>query len=112
MNREAIQATIDLMKQGMEVKGKPLGFDMCYFFDSCGTAACVAGWALLASGLDYTKVSDNGSSAQELFGITTDEATQLFYTYGHIHNLDDAILTLENLLHTGKVKWPQPQEDT
>lgn len=48
---------------------------------SCGTVGCIAGWTvLLKDGMDFA--GDAQSRAQELLGITSSQANELFYPEG------------------------------
>jgi hypothetical protein len=53
-------------------------------FAPCGTAACIAGWALILSGEKPFTLNESGlgaESAQELLGLNGNEQTSLFHLW-------------------------------
>lgn len=80
MNKQRLLDLADTIERGVE----GLVFDMNAFEDprTCGTAACVGGWAMfLALGMEFPKDRDvyAESVAQEWLDLTNDEVENLFY---------------------------------
>ena len=114
MNREAIQQVIDL------IRNSPPGinFDMSHFagLHDCGTAACIAGYAIAMKVKSYSSDdiyavigADFIQPAAEILGLTYEQGDALFLpgcfdgwekiTPAH------AIAVLNDLLATGEVNW-------
>lgn len=79
------------------------------FVHQCGTAACIAGWAITLFDPFAQLPAANSGLAEELLDLTSDEGFELFVPEGY-HNADRfsrtaAIATLTNLLATGEVNW-------
>lgn len=75
----------------------------------CGTAACIAGWALT---LFKPEVTNIGSSAQTVLGLTNEQAYELFEPEGYSDEdanerftAQAAVAALDHLLDTGEVRW-------
>lgn len=86
--------------------------DMAFFSmeTSCGTSHCIAGWArcLLAPRSRRT----DSAVAQDLLGLSSDEAHDLFYCGGADDNdpawlskPSQAVAVLDHLIATGEVDW-------
>lgn len=74
---------------------------------SCGSAACIGGWARAIFGR-----SDNGSVGgidwvgPNRLGLSEGQTTQLFYPFGHFDaNPAQAANVLDNYLATGRIDW-------
>lgn len=78
---------------------------------SCGTAACIGGWAFVLS-------SKSKYSLEDWLGLTEDQCSRLFHMtfahyspltfdslFSHSARIDVAIEVLEHLRDTGKVEW-------
>jgi hypothetical protein len=67
----------------------------------CGTQACVGGWAIQLSGEkveDYLGGGDVSGRAQELLGLTYDQANELFYDPWDCDEVTYATLPFEDKL--------------
>lgn len=74
----------------------------------CGTVACIAGWACLLDD-PLTPASVVLSKAQELLGLTTEQANELF-TPETVESWSaitpqQAADTIDRLIATGEVTW-------
>lgn len=117
MNRENIQKVRDVI-----AALPPELFNMKYFGkqSECGTVACIAGWTVdvLGRGIGWMP-----TIAQRHFGISNDQATELFWVghrdAGHPYwkaTNAQAVRVLDHLLETGEVDWsiidaPSPSSD-
>ena len=85
----------------------PEQFDMAHF--ECGTARCIAGWALHLDGQDVLAPLSTGSSstrARDLLGIDGDRASDLFFSGIDYHpTTKEAARVLRHLAITGEVDW-------
>lgn len=130
MNIDHIMKTADLIESAdLTFRGVPVGFNMAswistggYYPDhsghGCGTTACIAGWATLASGAYQHKsvVEENAYDyGRRYFGIDRDQASALFsgsplITDG-VHDphavptSEMAVLTLRHFAMTGEISW-------
>lgn len=114
MNRKHIKRLIDALEAGpVKRKGKDIGFNMAEWCGkgqddktghNCGTTACIAGYANILA----RKSASNSDAARAWLGLDQDIAGDLFvptgFPLGRI-SLPQAIITLKNLLATGKVDW-------
>lgn len=109
MNKERILALADYL----ETKVPPSGFNMGQWLSrrgECGTVACVAGWCVVANGLDmklsFLPVFDE---ARDWLELDQAMAYKLFLPQG-IPNAEAskeaAIAVLRELAETGSVNWP------
>ena len=82
--------------------------------NTCGTSACIAGWAVLMYSDNPQAGSGASEKAQDLLGLTSIQADRLFYGRnpdGHaVKDLkhikrEEAIDVLNILLETGEVRW-------
>lgn len=83
---------------------------------SCGTVACIAGWTmLLEKGVDHPDRHIHGD-AQELLGLTEEEAQMLFLGEdeygGDVCELEDvtleqAVSVIRDFADNGKVRWAE-----
>lgn len=87
VNVENIQKLIEVLKT-KELKedkvGKPVeGFSMSQFYYSCGTPACIAGWAsFLVDGGKSSNFSDGVVSlASDFIGVDEETGHSLFYPF-------------------------------
>jgi hypothetical protein len=115
MNIENIDKTIKTIEHHQKVAD--IFFDMGMFIDThhtCGTAACIGGFAAIAAKGDKIKKVFKSDKAPETIGqrfldLDDETAHDLFYPtgleYGFSATAKDAIKVLEHLKKTGKVKW-------
>jgi len=89
------------------------GFDMESFYDdhaACGTTCCIAGAAVAFhkgySALDAWNVDD---IAQELLGLTREQAGELFFS-GFGSTPQHAASVIRHLIATGTVDWNATRE--
>lgn len=86
-----------LLKIAESIEAQPDKFDLNYFYytpyfntspataeefleGSCGTTACVAGWAVVCAGLPIkSSFLDAEADGQTLLGLTDKQARRLFY---------------------------------
>lgn len=122
MNKNRILILADLLEMLDHPQSKPkCGFNMnnfrsTYDYDmsehSCGTTACIGGWAVLAFDEDPEKYVDAtepwGPKAQALLGLNEKTADNLFYNFttfkGEI-TPKRAVKVLRHLAKTNKVNW-------
>ena len=83
-------------------------FDMEVFWAECGTAACIAGYAVAKYDHNLWKSGDDKEiecRAKNLLGLSLGQSLELFW--GH-YDVTPAMAaaTLENYAMTGKVEWP------
>jgi len=125
--RDALERTIDKMKQAKATGYPELGFDMTSWLGrnqshECGTAACIAGWVVHANtNLELPDLLDVGRGrngnvpdrAGEFLRLSGDEAMTLFFAkddqwreipFPNI-TVDHAIAVLEHFRDTGEVTW-------
>jgi hypothetical protein len=124
---EAIERTIDTMKQAKANGFRELEFDMSNWFSrnaayDCGTAACIAGWIVHAnSNLEIPDLIDVGRGkngkipdrARDLLHLTRAEAGQLFFAEENFQDelpfynitIDHAILVPEHFQDSGNIAW-------
>ncbi len=102
-----------IIREGLE----GVRFDMQTFRGYCGTAGCLAGYAIAVYAPElWAAVSacDIKLPAQRLLGLTDRQAEELFYVEGvnfsELKKITPAMAaaTLENYALTGKVEWPEP----
>jgi hypothetical protein len=74
-------------------------------FDMSEWNTCIAGYAI--SLWDPSELTYPFADAQEILGLTDEQATQLFIPSGpsHTHTLEAAIATLDHLIETDDVVW-------
>lgn len=80
-------------------------------FNECGTAACIAGWAILQFGDDDRK--SHRSVAGGLLGLSDEQAIALFDPEGNdgteaaLNHFTRAraVAVLDHYLETGKIDW-------
>ena len=118
MNKERILEIADLIEAGHE----GMVFDMTTFGDEhpCGTAACIAGWAVVRFGENggapnvawQIEGPDVFSGALSVLGLSFPEAQRLFTPNERRDGVDmwevtasHAVRTLRHLAKTGKVDW-------
>lgn len=87
------------------------GFAMNVFFHTCGTPACIAGWADYLSGAEWygdARTDEVEERAAEWLDLESDQAYSLFWA----GNLDLRLITpkqaaavLRHLAVTGNVDW-------
>ncbi len=116
MNRENVLKLIDLLSSipderfdiGHLWNGSNYSEDYITLQSGCGTAACVAGWAIFLRGKPEAGRKYYG--AQAFLGLTNIQAQALFTPPGHISTPEQftrsgAIKTLQRSVSTGKVDW-------
>lgn len=87
------------------------GYYQGCFYHSCGTAACIAGFATAVSRGDVSaKISNLSTSdvkhiAQAFLGLDRERASQLFYHGPNDASPELAAAVLRNLAATGEVDW-------
>ena len=115
MNKEKVLALADMIESSrkrLEMEG---------FLNTCGTAACIAGFAFVAergqswrkSAAEYWSDWGGGISipeiAQEYLELTEAQADELFYVWKgpplDAITREQAVETLRYLAQTGKVNW-------
>ena len=119
MNKERILEIADLIETGHE----RMVFDMEVFGDEhpCGTAACIAGWAVARFGenddaeeIDHRRPLGDAvfDGAQSVLGLSFPEAHQLFAPNERRDGVSmsdvtasHAVRTLRHLAETGEVDW-------
>ena len=78
---------------------------------TCGTAACIGGWAVmqLARDLGVTVIPTEwgiGSAAARYLGLDSTQADRLFHpSYLSERTQAEALATLNHLIATGEVEW-------
>lgn len=81
------------------------------YMKDCGTAACIAGWAvaLLAPDSEAGAVQE---TAARLFGLNDQDGDELFVPFRDRRRIttSQAVLTLDHLLNTGEVDWSRAGE--
>ena len=115
MNRERIQKLIDLFETLPDEK-----VDMSTYYGpeetsdpyACDAVACIAGWTVAA--LAPERRSPDGWDVDEVAGdiLWLDVKTwdALFYPKSFslgLYTRADAIATLQHLMETGEVRWPE-----
>jgi hypothetical protein len=87
-----------------QAEAEPRSLDMCSWGhrDSCGTVACIAGWAMIFSGYtlpdehdecgcyqrpDGTHVSNHGEEGQRLLGLSNEERYSVFTVWDDGYDL-------------------------
>lgn len=140
MNKDAISTIAHLLEKEATIRssGGEIGFDMESYIDttnekfSCGTSACIAGWAVALFNddgsprtapltgeelvaIDETEVPDSVyasifDKAQQIFGINDNAAYRLF-TPAALEVIDAkmAAETLRKLAETGEVEWDEDE---
>ena len=101
-----------IIREGLE----GVRFDMTLVHGDCGTAGCIAGYAIAKYRPDICAGTfPHSGHAREILGLTIEQAERLFFpglSSGEIYCSDItsamAAATLENYALTGKVEWPQP----
>lgn len=90
------------------------GFTMMCFFHTCGTPACIAGWADTLSGADdwsgATRTDCVEERAAKWLGLAASQAYALFWGGTEIKDLKSvspthAASVLRHLADTGRVDW-------
>jgi len=127
MNRDRIRELADVIERG-EPPIPGMRFDMRHFFApsienietngaTCGTVACIAGWAVAKWGSRDDLLRMNGAGVSEaaarLLGLSRETAYSLFTPFGEdggAHNPFaaggiNAARVLRNLAETGRVDW-------
>ena len=113
MNKERILALADLIevqpKAGYFAEG---GFNMGAYVHSCGTPACIAGWAVSlfdevtdVEGHCYQIGKAVHDRAKSLLGLTYGQADTLFREYT-ANDPKIAARVLRELAETNEVNWP------
>ena len=102
-----------------EIASKPENYNQTVVYNACGTPACIAGHAAhLATPPGGYQNINCWDFAKDFLGLTGEQATDLFssFPYPRQHDapatVDEALAVLDNLIETGKVRWPpRDQED-
>ncbi len=94
----------------------PQGFDELIgirppdFEHTCGTAACIGGWAVtqMARDLGVAVIPTDqgvGATAAKYLGLDSGQTDQLFHPKAFNLTQDEALATLDHLIATGDVQW-------
>ncbi|MBD8651518.1 hypothetical protein IFT66_10560 [Rhizobium sp. CFBP 13726] len=112
MNKERILALADLIEQQLHTTpSAPIGFTMSDYVHSCGTPACIAGWAAWESEnqpdfLDWRQVD---FKATKYLGLDQETSEKLFEPEGVSSWFEitpaHAAFTLRHLARAGVVDW-------
>jgi hypothetical protein len=108
-----------MIENSIAPKAHPtLKFDMMTYWGigmECGTAACIAGWAVATFRKDQPQTSmqiDVKKDARDILGLDPFEAHQLFVPpYLSRRTAADAVQVLRNLAITGKVEWEELSDE-
>ena len=116
MNKERIIELADFLYRLDNPRYPNLGFNMEHWFcasecqrdysgNSCGTVACVAGWAALAYGKNPQE--SYYQAGIRILGLEINQATRLFspLNSGYKATNKQAAATLLHLAKTGEVDW-------
>ena len=111
MKPENLLKVADLIEKAAADPKAPVAFDMLTFSNTCGTAGCIAGFAVIAEkGLRafWHPLDSISLTATRYLGLTVSEADALFYGDDlFLHDITPAmaVATLRRAARTGKIKW-------
>lgn len=95
----------DYLRLGAADETTPLGEAI----HTCGTAACIAGWATVMALPDATYMEvDEAKIGREFLGLTVDQSYALFLPDGvdfYTVTAEQAADVLDHLAETGEVVW-------
>lgn len=110
MNKDRILALADLIeKQPHTSEYDPAGFTMDNWVHSCGTPACIAGWAAWQASGEQKTINPEvvEDSAAAFLGISYSDGRRLFTPRAEWKAITPAIAasTLRRFAETGEVEW-------
>ena len=93
------------------VLAEPEKLDMSSYH--CGTSHCIAGWATWLFAEGDARLAESPEMAQELLGLTNDQADNLFYPpawqlagkFWEEITAPHAAKVIDHLISTGEVDW-------
>lgn len=114
MNKEKVLELADIIEQGHE----GMRFDMEHFWvhNECGTAACIAGWAVFAfhdRQASEINPDDVPYIASEVLELNNRERDLLFFGGAYpmsVIKKEHAVAVLRRFAETGEIAWEEVME--